>query len=185
MRTFLAADIESKVNDKIKDFIGRFRQMDRSVKWGKAETNHITIYFFGEVEENNLRVLGEIVSHALERITPFEASAAGISAFPSMKGPRIFWIGIENRTHELENIFKSIKADLPGKKIKVNIESKDFTPHLTVGRVKGRCDPETIRRVSAVSEKEFGSFVIDKIILYQSILRKEGPIYSPLKVFQL
>ncbi len=185
MRTFLAAEIESKVNDKIIDFISRFRQMDRSVKWGKAETNHITIYFFGEVEEKNIGGLEGTVSHALEQITPFEASLAGISAFPSMKGPRVFWIGIENKTDELKNIFKSIKADLPGNKINVNIESKDYTPHLTVGRVKGRCDPETIRRLSDVSEKEFGSFVIDKIILYQSILKKEGPIYSPLKVFEL
>ena len=185
MRTFLAADIDNKVNEKIKDFIDRYRQMDRSVKWGKADTNHITIYFFGEVEEKNIETLEGTVSDALGRIDPFEASAVGISAFPSMKVPRVFWIGIENRTYELEKIYKSIKTELPGKKIKVNIESKDYTPHLTIGRVKGRCDPETIRRLSSDGEAEFGSFVIDKIILYQSILRKEGPRYSPLKVFQL
>ncbi len=185
MRTFLAADIDNKVNEKIKDFMDRCRLMDRSVKWGKADISHVTIYFFGEVEEKNIKVLEGTVSEALKQIVPFEASAARISAFPSMKGPRVFWIGIENRTHELEKIYESIKTDLPGKKIKVNIESKDYTPHLTIGRVKGRCDPETIRRMSACSETEFGSFVIDKIILYQSILRKEGPMYSPLKVFQL
>jgi len=185
MRTFLAADIDNKVNEKIKDFMDRCRQMDRSVKWGKTDTNHITIYFFGEVDEKNIKVLEGAVSDALKRITPFKASAARISAFPSMKGPRVFWIGIENSTHGLEKIYETIKTELPGKKIKVNIESKDYTPHLTIGRVKGRCDPETIRRLSASSEKEFGSFVIDKITLYQSILRKEGPVYSPVKVFQL
>ena len=125
------------------------------------------------------------MSDALERIVPFKASAAGISAFPSIKGPRVFWIGIENSTHELEKIYNSLKNDLPGKKIPVNIESKDYTPHLTIGRVKGWCDPETIHRLSADSQTEFGSFVIENITLYQSILKRDGPIYSPLKVFQL
>ena len=185
MRTFLAADIDKKVNNKINDLVDKYRVMDKGVKWGKSDTNHITIFFFGEVEEKDLEVLEGSVSDALERIQPFKASVAGISAFPSMKRPRVFWIGIENRTHELERIYRSLTNDLPGKKIKVNIEAKDYTPHLTIGRVKGWCDPETIRRLTADSAAVFGSFVIDKIILYQSILKSDGPVYSPLKIFQL
>ena len=49
MRTFLAADIDKKVNNKINDLVDKYRVMDKGVKWGKSDTNHITIYFFGEV----------------------------------------------------------------------------------------------------------------------------------------
>jgi 2'-5' RNA ligase len=185
MRTFLAADIDKDVNDRIMEFMDIWSVMDKGVKWSKAGTNHITIYFFGEVAPDDIDVLTGAVSYALKQIKPFNVSASGISAFPSMKRPRVFWIGIENGTNELEKIYESIKKDLPEKKIKVNIETKDYTPHLTIGRVKGRCDPETIQKLSAESERKFGSFIIDKITLYQSILRREGPLYKPLKVFQI
>ena len=185
MRTFLAADIDKNVNDRIKEFMDIRRVTDKSVKWGKAGTNHITIYFFGEVDANDMDILIATVSDALKQIKPFNAYASGVSAFPSIKRPRVFWIGIENRTNELKKIYESIKKDLPGKKIKVNIETKDYTPHLTIGRVKGRCDPETIQRLSAESEIQFGGFIINKITLYQSILRREGPLYKPLKIFEL
>ena len=185
MRTFLAAEIDKNVNDRINELMDKYRASDRCVKWGKTATNHITIYFFGEVEANDIELLKGTISDALKQIRPFKASAAGISAFPSMKRPRVFWIGIENKTNELEKIYESIKKDLPGKKIKVNIETKNYTPHLTIGRVKDRCDPVTLQRLLADSGKEFGSFSIEKIILYQSILKKEGPLYKALDVFQL
>lgn len=185
MRTFLAADIETGVNEKIGEFTKNLRRMDRNIKWVKPENNHLTINFFGEVDETGKGVLEKTIQDAVKEIAPFCVSAGGISAFPSMKRPRVFWIGIKNTTGELNMIYEYIKNDLPSKSIKVNIETRDYTPHLTIGRVKGRCGEGIITELSSNLEIEFGKFQIKSIVFYQSILRREGPLYKPIRVYGL
>ena len=185
MRTFLAADIETGVNEKIGKFTENLRRIDQNVKWVKPANNHLTIYFFGEIDETGKDVLEKTIQAAVEEIAPFSVSAGGLSAFPSMKRPRVFWTGIENTTGELNRIYEYIKNDLPLKSIKVNIETRDYTPHLTIGRVKGRCGEGIITELSSHREIEFGKFRIKSIVFYQSILRREGPLYKPIKIYEL
>jgi len=85
----------------------------------------------------------------------------------------------------LNRIYEYIKNDLPSKSIKVNIETRDYTPHLTIGRVKGRCGEGIITELSSHREIEFGKFQIKSIVFYQSILRREGPLYKPIKIYEL
>lgn len=185
MRTFLAADIEAGVNEKIGKFTENLGRVDQNVKWVKPANNHLTIYFFGEIDETGKGVLEKTIQAAVKEITPFCVSADGISAFPSMKRPRVFWIGIENTTGELNRIYEYIKNDLPQKNIKVNIETRDYTPHLTIGRVKGPCGNRIITEISSNREIKFGKFQIKSIVFYQSILRREGPLYKPLREYEL
>jgi 2'-5' RNA ligase len=61
------------------------------------------------------------------------------------------------------------------------VQAKEFTPHITLGRVKGAV-PTLKRGIIPMEEKRF---VIDKIVLYRSTLTKTGAIYTPLKEIKL
>jgi RNA 2',3'-cyclic 3'-phosphodiesterase len=60
-------------------------------------------------------------------------------------------------------------------------EERDFTPHLTLGRVRSLRGWERVLPVVKEYEQTyFGESAVDQVILYQSELRPDGAIYSPL-----
>ena len=65
-------------------------------------------------------------------------------------------------------------------------ELKPFRPHLTLGRIKFL---ENRNRFMAIIDelphKEYQQVEVSEFILFQSILRPEGPVYKPLQTFKL
>ena len=61
-------------------------------------------------------------------------------------------------------------------------EEREFTPHLTLGRVRS---PRGWDRVVAILKEHehmyFGECTIDSMTLYQSDLRPDGAVYTPLE----
>jgi 2'-5' RNA ligase len=60
-------------------------------------------------------------------------------------------------------------------------ESRPFSPHLTLGRLREPADASFARGV----QFESPAFTIDRLILFRSVLRPEGPEYSRLAEFVL
>jgi 2'-5' RNA ligase len=65
-------------------------------------------------------------------------------------------------------------------------EKRVFSPHLTLGRIKYVTNSEQFNQIiNKYCDKYFQEITINKIILYESILKSEGPIYNPIKEFKL
>ena len=185
MRLFFAVDIDRDTNTCVNQAIARLRQIDPSVKWVKPENHHVTLYFFGETDEAAKGSVESVLEGATRGVKPFRIRVEGISAFPTVDRPRVFWIGIENSGGELAMVFESIGAAVRGERLPVNVEERNFTPHLTIGRAKQRCSPALIQEVKKGGETAFGEFEVGAMVLYQSVLRREGPLYTPLKSITL
>lgn len=183
MRTFFAVDIEDEIRTSISLLIDDFHKVEKNIKWVKPENIHITIYFFGEVQDTDLNELEIILKNVVKGLQPFIVTIKGISAFPSMERPRVIWIGVQNPTRELNTIYDRINRGLNETGLKIKRDVKGYTPHLTIGRVKGKYDKRVINEIQDKRDMEFGIFQVKNIILYQSILKREGPIYKPLKIF--
>lgn len=185
MRTFFAVDIEEEIKTSISLLINRFQKMEKNIRWVKTENIHLTIYFFGEVQDNDLNELEIILQNVVKGLQPFTVTVKGLSAFPSVERPRVVWIGVQNPMRELNAIFDGINSGLLETELKIKKDVKGYTPHLTIGRVKGKYDKRIITEIQDERDTKFGTFRVENIILYQSILRREGPIYKPLKIFNL
>jgi 2'-5' RNA ligase len=183
VRTFFAVDIEVNVRMSIRLVIDEFYKVEKNIKWAKPENIHITIYFFGEVQVTDLNELELILKNAVKGLKPFTVTIKGISAFPSLERPRVIWIGVQNPTRELNAIYDGINRGLKETGLKIKRDVRGFTPHLTIGRIKGKYDKRIINKIQDKRDMEFGTFQIKNIVLYQSILRREGPIYKSLKIF--
>lgn len=185
IRSFLAFDIPDEVRKNLAKVIADFREKERAVKWANPENMHVTLKFFGSVEEDLL--LGEI-SNRIESVVrghgPPVLRCEGIGVFPNWKYPRVFWAGFSGETEKTVNLQKAIESTLSP--LKLREDRREFRLHLTIGRAKGALKKSPlIDLVEKLGPVGFGEVRVDKLVLYKSVLTKAGPVYTPLKEFSL
>jgi len=65
-------------------------------------------------------------------------------------------------------------------------ERRDFSPHFTLGRIKKvRSAAKLARLIEQYNEHTFCLQDVERLILYESILRPPGPEYIPLQTWEL
>ena len=65
-------------------------------------------------------------------------------------------------------------------------EKRAFRPHITLARARdSRIDSALVTAASQYAEQQFGSFTVDRVFLFKSILRPSGAVYEKLKEYLL
>ncbi len=173
MRAFLALEIPADVKVYLSSLSRRMARAVEGVRWVKDEGIHVTLKFFGEIEERRAQEIALALGHISGRHEAVEASIGGISAFPDRKRARVIIVTMEKGVDKLRSIFDDIDESLS--RLGIEKESRSFTPHLTLGR----------RRVPApllerdIPELEKKHFTMERVVLFQSALTREGSIYTP------
>jgi 2'-5' RNA ligase len=95
----------------------------------------------------------------------------------------VLWVGLEGK--ELEPL--AIAVDDALEEVGFSREEREFMPHLTIGRWRGRGSRPDLLRYELERHKEydFGESWVYEIILFQSTLSAEGAVYRPLTVVRL
>ncbi len=185
IRSFLAFDIPEEVKKNLANVVRDFQSKERGVKWSNVDNMHVTMKFFGSVEEELL--LGEISSRiesVVEACPSTNLTCQGLGVFPNWKYPRVFWAGFAGDTNRVVDLQRHIGVALEG--LELPEEKSDFRLHLTLGRVKARLhNTELSELVEKLGPILFGQVPVKSLILYKSVLTKEGPIYTKLKEFYL
>lgn len=173
-RLFIAIELEDSIKDHILSFQKELKNsVLGDVKWVERENFHLTIKFLGETPENLIDDIKSILDETSYYFEPFYISLEGFGAFPSLKSPRVLWIGIEEGLGGLEKVFDFIEKRLVKKGFRK--EDRPFSPHLTLGRVKDR-DVRILKDL--LFDKEV--VLVSSITLFESKLTPEGPIYTPI-----
>jgi 2'-5' RNA ligase len=149
------------------------------VRWVNPEKIHLTIKFFGSVEESRIDSIFKSIEEPIRDTSPFSIKVRGIGAFPNLRNPRVIWMGLADGREVLISLQKQIEAQL--EKIGFEPEDRPFEPHLTLGRMKSsRGKEELVGRMEKHKEEEFGDLKVERVVLFKSDLRPSGPIYTPL-----
>ncbi len=186
MRAFIAVDTTDDVRYKIARLIHALRAKSNGVKWVDSERMHITMYFLGEILEDELEMIEHVIQTSSVTVSPFVISVEVLSAFPRITAPRVLWVGVKNDTGELKQMHDSFSRGFIEAGVHVKYEtSKKFTPHITIGRVKGRGTGGLVKALDASSDSSFGVLSVTEVVLYKSMLTPGGPLYDPLRVFPL
>jgi 2'-5' RNA ligase len=185
IRAFLAMTIPQKVRQNVGALIREFEHRSPEIQWIPPDRLHVTLYFFGQVEEDILlQKVVPVLQQALSSEPPLELSCGGLGVFPNWKYPKIIWAGITGATDRLLLLHEHIGYDL--KPFKMKKDRRLFRPHLTIGRAdKIRKDAHIIRKVEQLGPIQFGQILVKDLTLFRSELTKEGPIYTPLQVLPL
>jgi 2'-5' RNA ligase len=176
MRLFIAVDVP--LSQKIKDLLKEIDKSGADVKTVEPENLHLTLLFIGEKREDDLKTIEEIMNSLKEK-NSFSASARGVGFFPNLDRPRVIWIGIEDHGN-LSEIRKQLVNSFKERKITFD-DRNEFSPHLTLGRIRSPRGIENIKRIwEERKHEDFGNFKVDKVMLFKSILTPRGPIYEEL-----
>mgnify|MGYP001770648643 CR=1 FL=1 len=178
MRVFIAVDVDDP------GMVARLRELEEELaslrvqmKLVEPENFHVTIRFIGEVSDY---VVSEIRGKVLPAIKfrPFRLRLAGVGAFPSPSNARVVWVGITEGFDELRQIRDQVDRGL--KDIGLRLEEEEFTPHITLARLKERGSPAIVKFLMDRANYEVGEMEVRSVRLKKSTLTPRGPIYETL-----
>ena len=150
-----------------------------------VENLHLTLNFFGDVDEHDVPELCRDVKRAVESHDPFFISVSGLGAFPEVARPRVVWMGVTDGSAEL----MAIHADVAELMATWGFpkERKDYHPHLTLGRLRrgGRWNGRLLDSLDELRDRDLGGWSVSEVIIYSSHLDRQGPTYTPMSRINL
>lgn len=182
-RLFVAIKIKPNAN-----FLEVFDELKHSlkhekIKWVEVNNLHLTLKFFGETAEIKIPDIVNALQLGIEPHQHFELEISTLGIFGSRYNPKLVWAGLQN-TSPLINLVTSINAQL--EKIGFFQDRQNYVPHLTLGRINSLKDKKLFQQIiSDFKEAYFQEILVTQVLLYESVLTKEGPIYSIIESFEL
>ncbi len=174
MRVFLALEISPTVKEYLQGIIKIMASRITGVRWVKSEGQHITLKFFGELDEAMVENIRTRLLSIDDKFEPFEATIKGIDAFPNKRRARVIVVTLEKGVDIAKAIFNDIEVAL----LPLGFEGvkRDYTPHITLGRKKEQ-SPILERDIPDLNGMRF---IVDRLVMFRSTLTPQGAIYSPL-----
>ncbi|MBN2413803.1 RNA 2',3'-cyclic phosphodiesterase [candidate division KSB1 bacterium] len=183
IRTFICFEIPVPIKERIVKLQNELRSLGRGVRWVNPDGIHLTLKFLGDVQEKDIVKIAEAVKTSVNGFMPVKIKIANTGAFPNFKRPRVIWIGVEEPTGQLVEIHRVIEQEL--EKLEYEKENRNFSPHLTLGRIKSSDGIEKITNKLSNREINFGEFTAVEIIIMKSELKPSGAVYTPLFKIEL
>lgn len=183
IRAFIAIDFPGDLQKRLDKVITLLKQrINRSaVRWVPATNLHLTLKFLGDVSISNLELLKEVLSAVASEHNGFEFGVGGLSAFPSLRRPRVIWVGIEAPI-ELNVVQSALENRLA--RLGYAPEERPFSAHLTLGRVARTADPQDVQIIAQGLQETkigfLGAVQVYQIHLYRSDLARSGAEYTLL-----
>jgi 2'-5' RNA ligase len=180
MRLFVGMDLPGEVVRNLERLLDRLRPAAR-LNWSPPANLHITTKFIGEWPEDRLQELQAALG-GLPAREAIEVQVRQVGFFPNPHSPRSFWCGIE--APGLCGL--AADTDQAVSVLGIATETRGFSPHLTLARIKERPHLQALREaVAALPSLDFGRFEAGSFFLYQSTLRPAGSVYTKLAEFPL
>jgi RNA 2',3'-cyclic 3'-phosphodiesterase len=182
-RLFAALKIQSR-----EGFLTTFnrikKELDKErITWVNPANMHLTVKFFGDTYIDHIPAIDQCLKAAALKMKAFELEICNTGMFGSKYQPRVIWFGIEDG-NQLRNLFLKVSEQL--QTIGIYPDRQNFVPHLTIGRIKEIRDKKAFQQVLDDNGEHYaGKQLIDELVLYESILRREGPLYIPVHRYRL
>jgi 2'-5' RNA ligase len=150
---------------------------------------HLTLKFLGDVSPASVDVLSQMLRTEADSCPAFDMQISGLGSFPSPRRPRVLYIGIQapapkraSGLCELEALYHGIESACA--RLGYESEGRDFSPHLTLGRVKqdaSAVDQQRIRRALEETKIDsLGTARVNSVHLYKSDLKPTGSVYTQI-----
>lgn len=183
MRLFFAVPVPEDPRARIGDLIARVQASvgdgSARIRWVRVDGLHLTLRFLGPTPDDRRAPL-EAAADALARgIAQFEVVLGGGGAFPSLDRPRSLWVGVQSGADRLATLADGLTA--AAGECGLVLDTRPFTPHLTVGRTDGlRLGPAAAHALEASADGLDVRFTVDTVVLYRSFLGAGPARYEAL-----
>lgn len=179
-KLFVAVNLSMAVTRKIGEAVGRMRTAGEraglQASWVPPQNLHLTLKFLGWGRDEVVGGIRDHLRDGLRGSRAFDLGARGVGAFPGEGDARVLWVGVKDTGGHLGRLAAEVDRLMAA--IGFPAETRTFTGHITVARVKGGAGAN--EALAAYRETDFGNSLIRDVTLYESITKSEGSVYLPL-----
>lgn len=186
IRTFICIEIPPEEQAGIAAVQRQFQGIS-GVRWSRPESMHPTLRFMGSLSPDEVERLKDGVRTASVRRRSFEITAGTVGAFPNDRRPKIVWVGLTKGSEEINRVYRDLNFALEKQGFGPD-EARDFTPHVTLARVRQEISRDDVReltdRLRQVTQRQtpIATFKAEAVTVMHSRLTREGSVYTPAAV---
>jgi RNA 2',3'-cyclic 3'-phosphodiesterase len=183
IRTFICIEVPKSIKERIGALQQTVGRHDAKISWVNPSNIHLTLKFLGDVTVTRIPVVCSAVDRAAHLSRTFEIEVGGAGCFPSVKKPRVFWVGLTGVPDGLVRLHALIEEELVGKGFAP--DTRKFSPHLTIGRVRLPKNAPRVAEDLVATGFEPEIFQTTEVIVMRSDLNPSGSIYTPQAIIKL
>ena len=188
IRCFIAIELPDEVKRGLTQLEAQLKSGNQPwVKWVDPYSIHLTLKFLGNVAADRIGEITGAMGEAVQGASPFHLEVKDLGVFPNLRRVQVAWVGIRGEVDKLVQLQQRIESSLVPQGF--TAESRPFTAHLTLARIRDRASPDERQRFGQlIADTKFEAaytFRVDAINLMRSQLTREGAIYSRIGSVEL
>ena len=182
-RTFIALDLGESVRRVLAGIIRQMAQELPVIRWADAAGIHLTLAFLGDLTDERLVEAMHAAESAARQVTTFAIRLSHLGVFDSLHHPRVLWMGIDEPSGSLQQLHRALNLELEQRGFA--IDTRPFSPHLTLARMKVSLKPDErqrLQRLLTETRVADSSSVhrVDQLCVMKSELLRSGARYTYL-----
>lgn len=180
-RLFIAVDLGASLEDSFFATLKKLKinadKKELAIRWTPPENYHATLTFLGDRDDTLIPQIQQCLEKICLEFTPFDLKVEDIGAFSHEHEARVLWAGVQNKRY-LNELKNRLDEELVQNDLIPSIEDREFVPHMTIARLR---NPKSVKDLlSPFKRKSFGKAQIRELVLYESKLKGQFPVYIPI-----
>lgn len=158
----------------VAETLGRRQTGLPGARWRPAEALHVTLAFYGEVDERR----ADDLAAELARIPAggFDIELKGVGAFGDAHRSHTLWAGLE--PNERLNVLAG-RCRAAAERAGLQMEPRTYRPHVTLAYLKTQTNPDRIGAwIASHNLLHSPPIRVDRFGLYSSVLSDDGSHYE-------
>jgi RNA 2',3'-cyclic 3'-phosphodiesterase len=184
-RVFCAIELSRAVQDAIRHQVNSLKATlpDARASWSRPENTHLTLKFFGNVEQSQIPTISSAAMRTVKEVHPFKIGIGGTGVFPGVNRARVLWIGVSDHSHQLSELQRCFEEEC----LKEGFPKEDrrFRPHLTIARLRSPDGSRALAEAHLNTKLEEIIVEVKELIVFRSELSNVGSKYTALSRHQL
>ena len=177
-RVFIAIDLPDDLKELIVQAQDELNKLDWPVRWEPAEKLHITLRFLGNITNEDIVIVQDIVHSEIQKTQGFPLTCDGYVLFPTRKYPTVLCLRVVDNT-----VLYTFQRALADALTEVQLGEPDRHPfhgHITIGRTK----PTSANYRALVKQQFQHRFECTSVSIYSSKLSESGSRYTIINTYQ-
>jgi len=189
MRLFAGIEIPDSVKEQLMLWWSASGSALEAEQWRAVSPHlwHLTLAFYGEVSGHEADDIAEALMQCASDVQTLSLKTTGFGLFPKPSKARVFWVGVEEdrECNSLKHLARCCRRAGHATVRKRTAREAAFQAHITVARSTAHHGSVDLQRLQMMADVPEINWRADRISLYQSILKPEGPQYRRLETFEL
>jgi RNA 2',3'-cyclic 3'-phosphodiesterase len=184
-RLFCAFELPEGLRRSMAEHSRRVRDAvpDAAASWSRPENIHLTVKFFGNVDQAKARVISAAATRVVKEFSPISIEVGKTGVFPRPSRPQVLWIGVDDASGALAKFQQTLEDEFAREGF--SKEDRAFKPHLTIARIRRPQNANQLADAHLRMEFSPVEIVLSELVLFRSELSSKGSKYTSVSRHRL